>query len=217
MISLPDFRLVPERVSCEVRCLTLFWTSGSSLGKEGENMNKSIVLFVWIVAAAGSQALAEDWQTKLQSELPLLGHRNWIAIVDSAYPLQTSPGIKMVYTGGDQIEVVRAVLDSLSRTDHVTPVIYTDAELKHVPDTLAKGIDAYRAGLTAALQGREVRSLPHEDIIARLDEAGKTFRILVLKTNLTLPYTSVFLELDCGYWGPEKEKELRDLIRTAGK
>jgi hypothetical protein len=41
------------------------------------------------------------WQTKLQQELPLLGHRNWIVVVDSAYPWQTSPGIETVETGSD--------------------------------------------------------------------------------------------------------------------
>jgi len=25
-----------------------------------------------------------------------------------------------------------------------------------------------------------------------------------------LPYTSVFLQMDCAYWGPEQEKQLRD-------
>ena len=34
----------------------------------------------------------EPWQTKLKKELPLLGHRNWIVIADSAYPWQTAPG-----------------------------------------------------------------------------------------------------------------------------
>jgi hypothetical protein len=51
--------------------------------------------------------------------------------------------------------------------------------------------------------------VPHEELIAKLDEAAKTFRVFVLKTNLTLPYTSVFLELDCGYWDSRAEAELR--------
>jgi hypothetical protein len=36
--------------------------------------------------------------------------------------------------------------------------------------------------------------------------------VLILKTDLTLPYTSVFIELDCGYWGPEKEQALRAMM-----
>jgi len=31
----------------------------------------------------------------------------------------------------------------------------------------------------------------------------------MIKTNLSLPYTSVFIWLDCGYWSDEAEKRLR--------
>jgi hypothetical protein len=57
--------------------------------------------------------------------------------------------------------------------------------------------------------------VPHEELIGKLDEAAKTFRVLILKTNLTLPYTSVFLELDCGYWDAGSEERLRQAIRPA--
>ena len=50
------------------------------------------------------------------------------------------------------------------------------------------------------LKGQKVTSLPHEKTIEQLDEAGQTFHVLLLKTDLTLPYTSVFIRLDCGYW-----------------
>jgi len=63
--------------------------------------------------------------------------------------------------------------------------------------------------LKVLLAEREVSMVPHEELIVKLDEAAKTFRVLVLKTNLTLPYTSVFLELDCGYWDSRAEAELR--------
>jgi hypothetical protein len=32
---------------------------------------------------------------------------------------------------------------------------------------------------------------------------------------MTMPYTSVFLQLDCAYWGPEAEQKLRAAM--AGK
>ena len=56
------------------------------------------------------------------------------------------------------------------------------------------------------------RSVPHEELIAKLDGAAKMFRILILKTDMTLPYTSVFVQLDCGYWISDAEKRLRDRI-----
>lgn len=144
-----------------------------------------------------------------------MGHRNWIAVVDSAYPLQISPGIETIETGSDHLEVVRRVLREIAESKHVRPVIFTDAELKLVPESDAPGVGYYRDTLNHFLEtfnggGTEVQSLPHEEIIAKLDEAGKTFHVLVLKTRMTIPYTSVFVRLDCGYWTEEQEKKLRE-------
>jgi hypothetical protein len=33
---------------------------------------------------------------------------------------------------------------------------------------------------------------------------------------MALPYTSVFLQLDCGYWSPEAEKRLRTTMGATG-
>ncbi len=156
-----------------------------------------------------------QWLTRLREEMPLLGHRNWIAVVDSAYPLQTSAGLETVETYGDQLDVVREVLDQIGRTGHVRPVVFTDAELRLVPESDAPGVDAYRAALGHILESMPAQSLPHEQIIAKLGEAGNTFHVLVLKTKMTIPYTSVFIRLDCGYWTDEQEKRLRD--KMAGK
>ncbi len=158
-----------------------------------------------------------SWRTKLEQELPLLGHRNWIVIADSAYPWQTAPGIETVWTGASQTEVVRAVLDTLDKSAHVRPIIYTDAELKAVPEAAAKGVQAYRDELAKILAGREVSVVPHEQIISKLDEAGKTFHVLLLKTKMTIPYTSVFLQLDCNYWSAEAERALRESLKGNAK
>ena len=170
------------------------------------------VLLLGAVGAA-AQSAQTGWKERLRAALPLLGHRNWIVIADSAYPLQTAPGIETVYVDGDQLDVTTAVLAELAKVKHVRPVIFTDAELKFVPEKNAPGIAEYRAGLEKVLTQKAVQSLPHEQIIGRLDEAGKTFKVLIFKTKLTLPYTSVFLQLDCGYWSAEAEKELRDAMR----
>ncbi len=50
------------------------------------------------------------------------------------------------------------------------------------------------------------------DIIKRLDESSKLFNVTILKTGEILPYTSVFLELDCGYWDGDKETRLRSAL-----
>jgi hypothetical protein len=170
-----------------------------------------LVSFLILTASAADRP-SNDWRARLAEELPLLGHRNWIAVVDSAYPLQTSSGIETVETDSDQLEVVRRVLEQVGRTKHVRPAVFTDAELKVVPETDAAGVNAYRQALGQLLGKTGAQSLRHEEIISRLDEAGKTFHILVLKTKMTIPYTSVFVRLDCGYWTDDAEKRLREAM-----
>src|SRR5438477_3492903 len=170
------------------------------------------ILVLAPTGASSGNLQATDWPARLNEELPLLGHRNWIAVVDSAYPLQTSAGIETIETNASQLDVVRTVLDQLGKAKHVRPVLFTDAELKVVPETDAAGVTAYRESLTSLLGKTDVQSLPHEEIISKLDEAGKTFHVLVLKTNMTIPYTSVFIRLECGYWSADAEKRLREKI-----
>ena len=170
------------------------------------------LVFLLILTASAADHPSNDWRVRLAEELPLLGHRNWIAVVDSAYPLQTSSGIETVETDSDQLEVVKTVLEQVGRTKHVRPVVFTDAELKVVPETDAAGVTVYRQALGQLLGKTGTQSLRHEEIISRLDEAGKTFHILVLKTKMTIPYTSVFVRLDCGYWTDDAEKRLREAM-----
>ena len=149
----------------------------------------------------------EDWRKAVAERLPLYGHRNWIAVVDSAYPAQSRSGIETIVADADQAEVVGAVLQLLAASRHVRPLVYTDAELASVDEHDAPGVTAYRKQLAAALGDYAATSLLHEQIIHDLDEAGQTFRII--KTNLTIPYTSVFLQLDCKYWSADAEQRLR--------
>ncbi len=171
------------------------------------------------IAGAGAQTPAKKniaaapWETKLLEELPALGHRNWIVVADSAYPAQISPGMEIVVSGEDHLAVLGKVLKALDASRHVRPKVYLDKELSFLGDDLAPGIEALRTRLEEMLEGREVKPVLHEELIARLDQMAKTFRILMIKTNLALPYTSVFLELDCGYWPPEAEQKLRRKMR----
>jgi len=167
------------------------------------------------LAAISPCAAETPWRAKLEQELPLLGHRNWIVVVDSAYPWQTAPGIETVDTGADHIDVVKAVLNTLTTAPHVRPIIYTDAELPFVPEADARGVSLFREMLGQTLLSHPAQSFPHEEIIAKLDSAGKTFHVLLLKTKLTLPYTSVFFQLDCAYWDAEAEARLRSAMQGA--
>jgi hypothetical protein len=154
-----------------------------------------------------------NWEQKFAQELPALGHRNWIVVADSAFPLQISPGIEVVVSGKDHFSVLEKVLKAIDHSRHIRPRIYLDKELSFVTEDLAPGIDACRARLNGLLDGRDVSPVLHEELIARLDQVARTFRIFMIKTNLDLPYTSVFMELDCGYWTPESEAAMREKMK----
>lgn len=168
------------------------------------------ILPILVVALAAAAAFAQPgWRDRLKSQMPLMGHRNWIVVVDSAYPLQSSAGIETIYTGEDQLSVVKIVLAEIKKQRHVRANVFLDKELKFVDDKAAPGISSYRNSLAKLLKGASAASMLHEDIIKELDGASKTFHVIVLKTKLTLPYTSVFFQLDCGYWSADKEKAMR--------
>ncbi len=167
-------------------------------------------------AVSASDHSIVSWEQKLHQRLPLFGHRNWIVIADSAYPAQSRSGIETIVSNADQVEVVQKVLASVAASKHVRPIVYTDEELKVVPDEDAPGVSAYRQRLAGLLRGYEVNVLPHEQIIAKLDQVGQTFQVLIIKTNMTLPYSSVFLQLDCAYWGADAERRLRALLAHRG-
>lgn len=154
-------------------------------------------------------------QVKLREMLPLLGHRNWILIVDSAYPLQNSPGIETIETGAHLPEVLRGVLDDIDRSVHVRPMVYLDAELPFVPEQDAPGVSRYRGELKEILGTRPVTSLPHEELLRKVNDVSRSYKVLILKTSETIPYTSVFLQLNCKYWSDDAEARLRATMKHA--
>ncbi len=152
------------------------------------------------------------WAKRFNEALPLLGHRNWVLVVDKAYPLQSANGIEYINSDSDHIEVLQTVLQSFDGASHVKAIIYTDKEfevLSQIGDKEAAMVSA----MQEVFEGRDVNSIPHDDIFAKLDAASKLFNVVVIKTESTVAYSSVFFELDCGYWTAEKEAQLRGLLK----
>jgi hypothetical protein len=180
-------------------------------------MKRLLALILLLIPAthAAVPQVSPDWKAQVVLSMPLLGHRNWILIVDSAYPLQSSPGVDTIETHSGQLDVLAFVLDAINHSVHVRPDIFMDTELPFVPEQDAPGVSAYRTKVADLLRSYKINSLPHEKVIANIDEAGKTFHILVLKTNMTIPYTSVFIQLDCKYWSDDAEARLRAKMNAA--
>jgi hypothetical protein len=157
-----------------------------------------------------------DWKRQVRSLLPLFGHRNWVVVADSAYPAQSKPGIETIVSGAGLIEAAHGVLSAIAAFKHVRANIYLDQELQFVAEADAPGVTRYRTQLAELLKNEDETTLPHEQIIARLDQTAHVFRMLVIKTELTIPYTSIFFELDCGYWSADAERRLRATIAASG-
>lgn len=172
-------------------------------------MRTASLAVILLVVSVSGHAATPDWNKQLVGTMPLLGHRNWILVVDSAYPLQTSPGVETIETNAPQLEVVRTVLSEIENSIQVRPVVFMDAELPFISDSDAPGVSAYRSEIGELLHKSSVQSRRHETLISDIEEAGKTFHVLVLKTNMTIPYTSLFIRLDCKYWSADQDKNLR--------
>lgn len=152
------------------------------------------------------------WQDVVLERLALFGHRNWIVVADAAYPAQSAEGIETITSGCDLLQVLSHILSALEASRHVDATVYIDRELAFVGEPDAPGVSGYRCELKQRLSTRTVHELLHEEIIAKLDAAAHMFRILIVKTQAAIPYTSVFFELECGYWIPEAERRLRAAV-----
>jgi hypothetical protein len=171
-------------------------------------------LFALVAVHAAPPTGDSGWKGKVASVMPLLGHRNWVLVVDSAYPLQSSLGVETIETNSDQIDVVQYVLKTVNSSIHVRPDIYMDAELPFVPDQDAPGASAYRSKIAEVLRNYPIESVLHDKIIADIGSTGSQFHVLVLKTNMTIPYSSVFIRLDCKYWSADAEKHMREKMKA---
>ncbi|WP_143305015.1 hypothetical protein [Chitinophaga vietnamensis] len=169
----------------------------------------AVTVIMLFACQQAPQKAAESWQSQVDSLLPLLGHRNWIIVADKAFPLQSSAGIIYLNTNSTVPAVTQYVIAQLNAGTHVSPVLYTDKELSFVPDA-----GPYRDSLQAVLKGHSVQSLLHDSVFAKMDKTASLFKVLVLKTNTTVPYSSVFINLDCKYWSPEKEQRLREQLNN---
>jgi D-ribose pyranose/furanose isomerase RbsD len=153
-----------------------------------------------------------DWEMTLRERVATYGHRNWIVVADAAYPLQSRSGVETVVSNAEHIDVVKAALAAIQAAKHIRPSIYMDQELDFVSEFDAPGILKLRKELQMCFDGAAIHRMLHDEIIAKLDQTGSMFEILVVKSCLTIPYTSVFIELDCGYWTGDAEQRLREMM-----
>jgi D-ribose pyranose/furanose isomerase RbsD len=164
------------------------------------------------MSGCGLYQQGNGWRDALVSHTAQLGYRNWIVVAEASFPAHSRPGVRQINANEEVPVVVDEVLRTLEQTQHVTPNIYLARELRSVENDFAPGIDEFRKQLRGSLHAHETAELEQQSLLTLLEDATKSFEVLVIRTNTALPYSSVFMELQPGYWNSDSESRLRDRI-----
>jgi len=179
--------------------------------------NLLILLIVLLSTSCGRKTdnqpksdFGPDWKTQLNNQLQLMGHRNWILVVDKAFPQQNAAGIITINTGEALLPVLQHTLKKINQSTHVKPIVFTDAELNYITEKQVPEIEKFKTDLFGIIPREQTQTMLHDSVFVRIAKASELFRVIVLKTDQVIPYSSVFLQLDCKYWKAEDEKLLRE-------
>jgi D-ribose pyranose/furanose isomerase RbsD len=167
-----------------------------------------------VVSSLGCGLIRHDntWKVAVTNQTAQLGYRNWIVIAEASLPAQNRVGIRQVAANVEIPEVLDYVLSTLGQTQHVRPQLYLTRELRSLDNDFTPGIDEHRKQLQTALRAHETTELEQQSLLTLLEDATRSFDVLVIRTPTALPYTSVFIELQPGYWDAESETRLRERI-----
>ncbi|MGC6426066.1 MAG: hypothetical protein ACON5H_03600 [Akkermansiaceae bacterium] len=167
--------------------------------------------------ASPEPPLPPVWGMALSGELRPIGIGNWVIISESSFPSHSGRGVRTVHIDAEIPKVLDFVVDYFDHSQNVTPTFNTARELPFVENDRAPGIDEYRKLLKKALHGHAVREMDHDSLALLAQRNSGKFAVLVIKTNTALPYSSVFIELDTGYWDRDSEDALREKMRESRK
>jgi hypothetical protein len=156
-----------------------------------------------------------SWKEQFNAHLGRMGKNNWIVVSDAAYTSRHVEGTQMLATHKSLTSVLGLVLDKISDSDHVYATAWISSELEHIPDRDALGITQTHKEIRRLLNAAKVETkvLPESEILKKLEGDAATCNVLILKSITPLPYSSIWLQLDCRYWDEAREKRLRDALR----
>jgi hypothetical protein len=189
---------------------------------QGRIYGFAMIRYRWILAL-GAALMSSNcafmrpenaWKAAVDSQAAQLGYRNWIVIAEASFPAHSRPGVRQVPAPVDIPEAVDYVLKALEQTENVRPQVYLTREVRSVENDFAPGIDELRKRIRESLHGHEPTELDQQSLLTLMEDANRSFDVLVIRTQSALPYTSVFLELQPGYWDAESEARLRERIES---
>lgn len=167
------------------------------------------------VAASGCAFVqsGNDWKGAVATQVNQLGYRNWIVVTEASFPAHSRPGIRQVSAPVEIPEAVDFVLRAIEQTEHVRPRIYISREIRSVENDYAPGVEELRKRISASLHSHESTELDHQALLTLIEDANRSFDVLVVRTNTAVPYSSVFMELQPGYWDSDSEQHLREKMQ----
>lgn len=167
------------------------------------------------VAASGCAFVqsGSDWKGAVATQVNQLGYRNWIVVSEASFPAHSRAGVHQVYAPVEIPEAVDFVLRSIEQTEHVRPRIYLAREIRSIENDYAPGVDELRKQIGNSLHSNETTELDHQALLTLMEDANRSFDVLVIRTNTAIPYSSVFMELQPGYWDADSEQHLREKIQ----
>lgn len=154
------------------------------------------------------------WKGAVDRQVAQLGNRNWIIVAEASFPAYSRIGVRQVNADVEIPEAVDYVLNVMERTENTRPNVYLARELRSVENDYAPGIDPLRKSITASLHGHEAVQISHQSLQLLIEDANRSFDVLVIRTQTALPYSSVYLELLPGYWDADSEEKLREQIEN---
>lgn len=177
-------------------------------------VSRWLPVFVAALMTSGCSYWSKEntWRAAVDSQTAQLGYRNWIVIAEASFPAHSRTGVRQVAAPVEIPEALDYVLQALENTENVRPQIYVTRELRSVENDFAPGIDEFRKRIRGSLHGHEPAELDQQSLLTLLEDANRSFDVLVIRTQTALPYASVFLELKPGYWDADSEARLRDRI-----
>jgi D-ribose pyranose/furanose isomerase RbsD len=165
-----------------------------------------------ILPGCSSMGTSNSWRGAVNQQVSELGYRNWIVIAEASFPAHNQPGVRQVTAATDVPGALDYVLNTLEATENVRAHVYVTRELRSVENDFAPGIDELRERLKSSMHGHEPTELEQQSLFTLMEDANRNFNVLVIRTQTALPYTSVFLELQPGYWDSDSETRLRERI-----
>jgi hypothetical protein len=121
-----------------------------------------------------------SWKTYFDDKITEFGHRNWILIVDKAFPSQTAAGIITINTNEEFLDVLKYTMKQIDNCTHVKPIVYTDKELNFITKDQVPEIETFRSSLAEIFGQLTQNVLLHDSVFIKIDKASKLFKLQLL-------------------------------------